>query len=154
MFLTDRQIREKRFFKSEYELKANTLRLHIAKKYEDGQKNFDTAEYYEGGYIGGFDYPAHITFWSEEVVDLGRDPNNESENDTIGILFGSQDFASMGIMVFPGFIHPGWKGHLIMHAICLSGKKKIEKGAALAYVAFAATDGKLDKPYDMTTWLR
>ncbi len=154
MFLTDTQIKELRFFRPDYELKANTMKLHIAKKYEEGQTDFNVAKYYEGGFIGGFDYPAHITFWSKEEVDLKRVPNSDCDHDIIGVLFGSQDFASRGIMVFPGFIHPGWQGHLIMHAICLSGKKKIEKNATLAYVAFAKTDGKVESLYDSATWLR
>ncbi len=85
-------------------------------------------------------------------MDLTR--SDDQDFDIIGIVFGSQSLASRGILVFPGFIHPGWKGHLIINAITLSpSQKMIGNNAVLAYAAFAKTEEKVENLYDVDKWL-
>lgn len=153
MFLTDSQIKNLKFFKPEYELKSNTLLLHVSKSYVEGENNYDQAKNFNGGYLGGLEYPGQRSFWVKETIDLSK-YDGEKNSDIIGIVFGTQNLAARGVLVFPGFIHPGWKGNLIINAITLTaGKKFIEKNAVIAYVAFAETSGKIETLYNTEEWL-
>ncbi len=62
MFLTDGQIRKLKFYNSKYELKVNTLLLHAAKPYVEGQNDFSKAMKFKGGFIGGLEYPGQRLF--------------------------------------------------------------------------------------------
>jgi len=145
MFLGDEEIKKLGFFKQNYELVANTLILHVAKRFEPGTP-FEDAEEFPGGFIGGFEYPSHISFWTKESIKI--------EKNMIGIIFGKQSFASRGILVFPGFVHPGFDGNLILSLICLGSKTRIEKTSGIAYIAFAKTESDVRNLFDNDNWIK
>lgn len=144
MFLSDNEIKKFDFYKQGYETTANTLILHIAKEFKSGVL-FEKLKDFSGDFIGGFEYPRNRSFWSKEKVTL--------DNETIGIVFGRQQLAAGGVLVFPGFIHPGFDGRLLINAICLGPKFFIEKEAPIAYVAFAKSN-PVEKPFDVSSWYR
>lgn len=142
MFLNDRQIRESDFFNQEYKLVANTLVLHIDREFKKG-KLFDDTDEFLGEYIGGFEYPKSKAFWSREEINL--------DNKTIGIVFGRQKMAANGILVFPGFIHPGFNGRILINAVCLGSKILIEKNLEIAYIAFAESN-PIENAFNLNNW--
>jgi len=147
MFLSDKQIKEYfDVYEKGYQTTSNTLNLHIAKEFKEGLLFEKTGEF-TAGYIGGSQegYPRQKSFWSEETVSLNEE--------TIGILFGRQHYASKGLLVFPGFIHPGFDGRLLINAINLGPKILLNRGDAIAYVAFAKTN-PVENKFDVADWYR
>lgn len=144
MFLSDTEIKKLDFYEQGYETRANTLVLHVAKEFKLG-KLFDKTEDFSGDYIGGFEYPRNRTFWSKEQVTL--------DNETIGLVFGKQRMAASGVLVFPGFIHPGFDSKLLINVICLGPKVFIEENASIAYVAFAKSN-RVEETLDVGDWYK
>jgi deoxycytidine triphosphate deaminase len=144
VFLNDKQLKEFDFYRRGYETVSNTLVLHIAKEFKKGVL-FEKSKDFDGEFIGGLEYPRHKIFWSEEQVTLNAE--------TIGLVFGRQKMATDGILVFPGFIHPGFDGRLLISVINLGNKAFLEKRAGIAYVAFAKSN-PVEKTFDVSDWYK
>jgi hypothetical protein len=147
LFLSDRQIKDFDFFNQGYKIVSNTLVLHIAKEFEKGIL-FENTKDFLGEYIGGYEYPRSSrrrAFWSEEKITLDRE--------TLGIVFGRQKMAADGILVFPGFIHPGFDGRILVNAVSFGPKTFIEKNSEIAYVAFARSN-PVEHPFNVGNWYR
>jgi len=145
MFLNDKQIKEAfDLYGHGYETISNTLKLHIAKEFKEGIL-FEKTKDFSAMFIGGSEYLPSRSFWSEEELTL--------DDRTIGILFGRQQFASKGLLVFPGFVHPGFEGRLIINAINLGSKILLNKGDPIAYVAFAETS-PVEETFDVPNWYK
>ncbi|TFH39884.1 MAG: hypothetical protein E4G94_10455 [ANME-2 cluster archaeon] len=138
MFLTDNDIRKFGIHMSEDDIKPSSLNLHVSKTYDsnDGPKDIKG----RGFPMGGFEYPRHMTFVTEEKITLDKS--------TIGLIFGRQTHALQNVLVFPGLVHPTFSGYLLLQVVCLSGKAIIEKGDPIAYITFAKTGSDNEKTVD------
>jgi len=144
MFLTDKEIKKFGFHSNEEDIKSCTLNLHVSKIYDinTGEKDLPG----QGITMGGFDYPRHMTFLTEEEIKL--------DNSTVGLVFGRQRYALKNVLVFPGIVHPGFSGRLLIQTVCLAGSARIEKGDPIAYIAFSKTESEVENPLDVNKWKR
>ena len=144
MFLSSEQIKEFGFHKNEQDIESCTLQLHVSKILVNGEE-----KEIDGDVIimGGYEYPRHMTFLTEEKINL--------DNSIIGFVYGRQSYAVKSVLVFPGIVHPGYNHRLILQVVCLGGQATIRKGDPIAYIAFAKTDSKTNKPIDLEeTWIK
>lgn len=142
MFLSSEQIQKLGF--DEKDLESCTVKLHVSKYLENG-KEID----FKGDSLimGGYEYPRHMTFITEEEMNL--------DNGTVGLIFGRQSYAIKSVLVFPGIVHPGYNKKLLLQVVCLGPQAIIRKGDPIAYIAFAQTDSKTNKPIDLDeTWVK
>ena len=138
MFLTDGDIRKFGIHASEDDIKPSSLNLHISKTYDPNNGPEDIKG--QGLPMGGFEYPRHMTFLTEEKITLDKS--------TVGLVFGRQTYALKNVLVFPGLVHPTFSGNLLLQVICLSGKAMIKKGDPIAYITFAKTGSDNEKTVD------
>ena len=144
MFLSYGQIKELGFHVNEDDIESCTLRLHISEICDNGEKKNIKGDSVT---MGGYEYPRHMTFITKEKVDL--------DNGTVGIIFGRQTYALNNVLIFPGFVHPGYNKRLLLQVVCLGGEVTISKRDPIAYIAFAKTDPKTNKPINLTqTWYK
>jgi len=144
MFLSSGQIKELGFNVKEDGMESCTLRLHISTIFENGEEKEIKGDSVT---MGGYEYPRHMTFYTEEKIKL--------DAGTVGIVFGRQTYAIKNILIFPGFVHPGYDKRLLLQVVCLGGEATISKRDPIAYIAFAKTDPKTNEPINLTqTWLK